>query len=456
MMLDLTPVEVVEREALRINPCKTCQPVGAVYAALGVHGCMPYSHGSQGCISYHRSVLSRHFKEPAISVSSSFTEGASVFGGGSNLKTGAKNVFEIYKPDIIAVHTTCLSETIGDDIRSIVQEIEVPAGKYIVHANTPSYVGSHVYGYYNMMCGFINYLSVSTNVPNGKVAIFPGWMNPGDLVEIKRLADVCGLKYIMFPDQSDVMDAPLSGSYEMYPSGGTKISDIKDLGNCRCVLGLGNMISAEPCFALERKCKVPHRILPYPIGVENTDDLVMQLVRLSGAGNVPESLEKERGQLIDMMIDSHIHYAKKKVAIYGDPDTVMGVMRFVLELGMVPKYVITGTFGDRFDIEAKAIIDSYGVTDCKVKNNADLFELHQWIKNEPVDLMMGTTYGKQIAKAEGIPLVRVGFPVLDRYVHPYMPIVGYKGSIRLLEMITNALLDERDRDCEDKDLEIVM
>lgn len=455
-MLDLTPNECVEREALRINPCKTCQPVGAVYAALGVHRCMPYSHGSQGCISYHRTVLSRHFKEPAPAVSSSFTEGASVFGGGSNLKTGVKNVFEIYKPDIIAIHTTCLSETIGDDIRSIIQDIEVPDGKYLVHANTPSYVGSHVYGYYNMMCGFINYLSESTGVPNGKVAIFPGWMNPGDLVEIKRLADICGLEYIMFPDQSGVMDAPLLGTYEMYPEGGTRISEIKDLGNCRCVLALGEMISAEPCFALERKCKVPHKMIPYPIGVENTDEFVMQTVKLSGIGNVPVCLENERGQLIDMMIDSHQHYSQKKVAIYGDPDTVLGVMSFVLELGMTPKYVITGTFGERFDHEAARILEAYGVKDCKVKSNADLFELHQWIKNESVDLLIGTTYGKQIAKAENIPLVRVGFPVLDRYVHSYMPIVGYRGCIRLLEMITNVFLDERDRECEDKDLEIVL
>ncbi len=455
-MLDLTPVESVEREVLRINPCKTCQPVGALYAALGVHKCMPYSHGSQGCISYHRSVLSRHFKEPASAVSSSFTEGASVFGGGSNLKTGVKNVFEIYNPDIIAVHTTCLSETIGDDVRSIIQEIEVPEGKYVVHANTPSYVGSHVYGYYNMMCGFINYLSRSTGVQNGKVAIFPGWMNPGDLVEIKRLADVCGLKYIMFPDQSGVMDAPLLGKYEMYPAGGTKIFEIESLGDCSCVLGLGNTISSEPCFALERKCKVQHRIIPYPIGVENTDDMVMHMVRLAGSGEVASSLENERGQLIDMMIDSHQYYSGKKVAIYGDPDTVLGVMKFVLELGMIPKYVITGTQGDKFNKEAASILDKYSMEGCKVKSNADLFELHQWIKAEPVDLMIGTTYGKQIAKAEKIPLVRVGFPVLDRYVHPYMPIVGYKGSMRMLEMITNALLDERDRECEDKDLEIVM
>lgn len=78
-MLDLTTKKIVERKALRINPAKTCQPIGAMYAALGVHACMPHSHGSQGCCSYHRMQLTRHYKEPVMATTSAFTEGASVF-----------------------------------------------------------------------------------------------------------------------------------------------------------------------------------------------------------------------------------------------------------------------------------------------------------------------------------------------------------------------------------------
>jgi nitrogenase molybdenum-iron protein beta chain len=201
---------------------------------------------------------------------------------------------------------------------------------------------------------------------------------------------------------------------------------------------------------------VPHTILPYPIGVENTDNFVMEAAAISGIGTVPESIEIERGRLIDIMIDSHQNYAGMKAAIYGDPDTVLGLMSFVLELGMIPKYCITGSSTEKFDGAAKKLLEKYGITGSKVKFSADLFELHQWIKQEPVDILIGTTYGKQIARAENIPFVRAGFPVLDRYVHSYMPIVGYKGAIRLLEMIANALMDHRDRTCNDEDFEIVM
>jgi hypothetical protein len=43
MLLRHTTKEVRERNALTVNPAKTCQPVGAMYAALGVHGCLPHS-----------------------------------------------------------------------------------------------------------------------------------------------------------------------------------------------------------------------------------------------------------------------------------------------------------------------------------------------------------------------------------------------------------------------------
>jgi len=454
-MLDLTPKEVKERSALRVNPCKICQPVGAMYAALGVKNCMPHSHGSQGCCSYHRTVLSRHFKEPAIASSSSFTEGASVFGGKSNLNTAAKNIFDMYNPDIIAVHTTCLSETIGDDLGSFILDLEIPEGKIVVHTNTPSYVGSHINGFFNMMMGFMNYLTKKTGRPNGKTAIFPGWVNPGDIRELRRIAGLFGLATTFFPDQSGVLDAPMTGKYLMYPDGGTTIDEIRGLGDSDALIALGEIISLEPAELLKKKWKVDYTLLPLPVGVAFTDQYVLAL-RKQARNAVPPQLERERGQLVDLLLDSHQYTHKKKVAIFGDPDVVIGLTSLALEMGMTPRYVITGTPKEDFTIRINSLFGKYGVSGCTVKHNADLFELHQWIKNESVDLMIGTTYGKQIARAEDIPFIRAGFPVLDRYGGPLQPIVGYAGAIRLVEQIINALLDRFDRDVADEDFEIVL
>ncbi|WP_094604323.1 Nitrogenase molybdenum-iron protein beta chain [Sporomusa silvacetica DSM 10669] len=462
-MLDCTPKEHKERNSGgAINPAKTCQPLGAMYAALGIHGCLPHSHGSQGCCSFHRMHLSRHFREPAMASTSSFTEGASVFGGGANLKTAIKNVFAIYDPEVMAVHTTCLTETIGDDIPNIIKSTEVPEGKIVIHANTPSYVGSHITGFSNMTKGMVSYLAEATlSVKREQVNIIPGFVNPGDMREIKRIVKVMGIKSIMFPDTSGVLDAPMTGKFTMFPQGGATVAQIKDSGNSKLTLALGRFASSDAAELLVQKCQVPATTLKTPIGIKATDALLVAL-RRAFAQEVPYELEEERGQLVDIMTDTHFHFHGKQVGIFGDPDIVTGLTELVLSLGMKPVHILTGTPGGAkgsvtgsFEEEIQAMLASAGVT-ANVKSGSDLFTFHQWLKNEPVDLIIGNTYGKYIARAEDIPLVRVGFPVLDRSVHSYLPIVGYRGAMRLIESISNALLDRADRDAADEDFELVM
>ncbi|MDP4091294.1 MAG: nitrogenase component 1, partial [Bacillota bacterium] len=375
-MLDKTPKELYERKALRINPAKTCQPIGAMYAALGIHKCLPHSHGSQGCCSYHRMQLTRHFKDPIMASTSSFTEGASVFGGGSNLKTAVKNIFSIYDPDIIAVHTTCLSETIGDDLSTIISQCEIPEGKLIIHANTPSYIGSHITGYSNMVKGIVNYIARSSGVKNGKINIIPGFVSPGDIREIKSLLEAMGIPFIMMPDTSGVVDSPMTGKFEMYPKGGTTLQDVTDMGNSKVTIAMGSYSSEAGAAALEKKCRIPMKIINIPIGIEATDRFLMILSQLTGK-EVPAEIEEERGRLVDLMLDCNHHIFGRKVAISGDPDTVISLTEFVISLGMVPKYVITGTPGERFVKEINTMLENAGIDGCTVKSEADLFELHQ-------------------------------------------------------------------------------
>lgn len=463
-MLDYTPKEIKERASGGvINPAKTCQPVGAMYAALGIKKCLPHSHGSQGCCSFHRMHLTRHFRDPIMASTSSFTEGSSVFGGGANLKTSIKNVFSIYNPDVMAVHTTCLSETIGDDLATIITSTEVPEGKLVIHANTPSYQGSHVTGFSNMVKGMVNYLSSASEVTKkDQVNIIPGFVNPGDMREMKRLAETLDVKYIMFPDTSGVVDSPMTGNFEMYPEGGTSVEDLRDTGNSKQTIALGRFASGDPADALEKKCEVPAYVLKTPIGIKATDEYLLALRQFSST-EIPAEIEIERGQLVDIITDTHFHFHGKTVGIFGDPDVVIGLVELVLSLGMKPIHILTGTPGGAlgssimgFEEEVNQMLLKAGMEGCNVKAGGDLFTFHQWVKNQPVDLMLGTTYGKYIAKAEDIPLVRVGFPILDRSVHSYMPIVGYRGAMRLVELISNALLDRQDRDAADEDFELVM
>ena len=85
-----------------------------------------------------------------------------------------------------------------------------------------------------------------------------------------------------------------------------------------------------------------------------------------------------------------------------------------------------------------------------------MFYFHQLIKGEKPDIIFGNTYAKYIARDEDIPLIRVGFPIYDRVGHQYMPLVGYRGAMRLLEKILTVILDRQDRDAPEESFELVM
>ncbi len=460
MLLRHTTKEVRERKALTVNPAKTCQPVGAMYAALGVHGCLPHSHGSQGCCSYHRSALTRHYKEPVMAATSSFTEGSSVFGGQANLLQAIETIFTVYEPEIIAVHSTCLSETIGDDLNQIVikarDEGKVPVGRYVVQAATPSYVGSHVTGFCNMLESFVKYFPVKTDQKIRQINLLSGWVEPSDMRELKRIMRLMKVKSVLLPDTSDVLDTPMTGKFEMYPKGGTTIAEMVSMGDSLQSLGLGEWATEKAAIALDNTCKVPFEIVDIPVGLRATDRFIQALSK-AGRVSVSEKITEERGRLIDVITDMHQYLYGKRVAVYGDPDNIIPLIEFLVDMDMKPVYIVSGTPGKRFEERMEEIL-SKRVPEAKYKNGpqADMFLMHQWIKEEPVDLIIGNTYGKYISRDEGIPFVRMGFPIIDRVGHSYFPTIGYQGGIRILEKILGVLMDKQDATAPEESFELVM
>lgn len=454
MLLRHTTNEIKERSVLTINPAKTCQPVGAMYAALGINSCLPHSHGSQGCCAYHRSMLTRHYKEPVMAATSSFTEGSSVFGGQANLVQSINNIFTIYNPDVIAVHTTCLSETIGDDVNQIVAKAiddgKVPGGKHVIHASTPSYTGSHVTGFSNMVTSMAKYFPESSGGSINQINVIPGYVEPSDMKEIKRLAAIMGIKIVLFPDTDGVLNTPMTGKHDFYPSGGAKINDLRTAGDSLGTVALGEFASLQAARALDSKCKVPLLNGELPIGLEATDRFIDSMRTIAGV-SVPEEISIERGQLLDFIADMQQYFYNKKVALAGDPDHIIALTEFLLTLGMKPAHIVTGTPGLGIEKKLKAL-----VPEANIKVSGDLFLLHQWIKNESVDLILGNTHCKYIARDEDIPLVRFGWPIVDRTGHQYFPTTGYMGGIRLVEKMLDAILDRKDRDSPESSFELVL
>ena len=205
---------------------------------------------------------------------------------------------------------------------------------------------------------------------------------------------------------------------------------------------------------LDTKCKVPFECLDLPIGLRATDTFVDHLRKTAGV-SVPESLMAERGQVVDVLTDMHQYFYGKKAALIGDPDHLISLTQFLADLDMDVRLIVTGTpAGPKFVRRIREFVGENTVV--KDGLGVDMFQFHQLVKNEKPDLLFGNTYVKYMARDEDIPLIRIGFPIYDRVGHQYFPIVGYRGALRLLEKILNALLDRQDRDAPEESFELVM
>jgi nitrogenase molybdenum-iron protein beta chain len=307
-----------------------------------------------------------------------------------------------------------------------------------------------------MVKGILKGFAKKTGAPNGKVNIIPGFCEPSDMAEIRRLCGMLGVEIVMVPDTDGVVNGPLTGTYEMFPNYGTTPEEVATMGDAKGSIGLGRWATAEAVNFLDAEFKAPGKILDLPIGLQATDRFVDALRKMAGVA-VPTAVDFERGQVVDAISDYIQYLHGKKVALAGDPDQILPMVELLLTLGMIPAYVVTGTGGKLFEERMTALLKDVPYP-CKFKNGeqADMYLLHQWIKTESVDLLIGNTYMKYIARDEDIPLIRHGFPILDRMGHQYFPTVGYKGALRLIEKITGAIMDRMDRDSPETTFELQM
>ncbi|MBJ6611861.1 MAG: nitrogenase molybdenum-iron protein subunit beta [Candidatus Thiothrix moscowensis] len=450
------------REALTVNPAKACQPLGAVLCSLGFKNTLPYVHGSQGCVAYFRTYFNRHFKEPISCVSDSMTEDAAVFGGQKNMFDGLENAKAMYKPDMIAVSTTCMAEVIGDDLNAFInntkKEGHIPQDYPVPFAHTPSFVGSHTTGWDNMFEGIARYFTLNHMADkevgsNGKLNIVPGFETYlGNFRVIKRMMSDMGVDLTLLSDPTEVLDTPADGKFRMY-SGGTTMEEVKDAPNAYDTLLLQPWQLEKTKKYVQNTWKHEVAKINIPMGLEWTDEFLMKVSEITGKA-IPESLLLERGRYVDMLTDSHAWLHGKKFGLYGDADFVLGMTKFLLEVGAEPIHVLCNHANKRWKKEVEKLLASspYGANS-EVHIGKDLWHFRSLMFTNKPDFMIGNSYGKFIqrdtlhkGKEFEVPLIRIGFPIFDRHHMHRDTTLGYEGAMYMLRTLTNAVLERLDEE----------
>jgi len=446
-------VEVKEKaRAGCINPIFTCQPAGAQYVSIGVEDCIGIVHGGQGCVMFVRLLFAQHLKENFDIASSSVHEDGAVFGATKRVEEAVDVLLMRYPHvKVIPIMSTCSTEVIGDDIDGVVSKLnegllaEKYAGRevHLIPIHSPSFVGSMVSGYDVALREFVKHFATKTT-PNGKINLLTGWVNPGDVTALKHLLKEMDIDAtVLF--EIETFDSPILPDASEVSHGSTTLDDLRGTANAIGTIALNRYEGAQAAKHLETKFGVPSIIGPTPIGIRNTDTFLANLKKMTGKP-IPKSLVRERGIAIDALTDLvHMFLADKKVAIYGNPDLVIGLAQFCLDLEMKPVLLLLGDDNAAYPNDPRIKeLQSKVNFDMEIITNADLMELERRIKNKEIelDLILGHSKGRWTSIDNNIPMVRVGFPTFDRAGLYRHPVVGYAGAIWLAEQMANTLFTD--------------
>ncbi|CAK8712815.1 Nitrogenase [Candidatus Electronema halotolerans] len=433
------------------NACKLCRPLGACLAFKGIEGAVPYLHGSQGCATYMRRYIISHYNEPIDIASSSLSEKNAIYGGGPNLKLGLTNVAAKYRPALIGIATTCLTETIGDDVARYLHEYakdtEGSEGlPEFVHVASPSYSGTHIEGFHGAVQAVIAQRA-GGGPRTETVNLLPGFVSSADCRLLHEIMAEFGLTYTMLPDLSETMDGPAQLDYEKIAPGGTPLAAISAMGRSQATIEFSRTISSglSGALTLDNKFKVRRHQLGMPIGIEETDRFFALLSDLSGQV-MPEKYQKERGRLVDAYVDGHKYVFGKRTIIYGEEDLVVGLTAFLAEIGIVPVLCASGGTSGKLAGAIAEVTDGILAEQPDVHEGADFFDIAEQAEVLKPDIIIGHSKGYPLARKLDIPLIRVGFPIHDRVGGQRILHLGYQGAQQLFDSVTNALIAKKQDD----------
>jgi nitrogenase molybdenum-iron protein NifN len=88
--------------------------------------------------------------------------------------------------------------------------------------------------------------------------------------------------------------------------------------------------------------------------------------------------------------------------------------------------------------------------DATVLPQADFDTIDKVLGDSLVDLCVGTSKLQSFVEKRNIPLVRVGFPIHDRFGAARVSHIAYAGAQQLFDRIVNTLIAARQKDANEQ------
>jgi len=405
----------------------SCALQGAISTISEIQGVVPIVHSTAGCTIQQTlgNKVSTHngFDIPSTNI----IEKQVIFGGGSRLREQIKNTVKVIEGDLYVTLSGCAPELVGDDVITMTREAQ-EQGESVIYFKAPGFKGKFHLGYEGVVNAIINQLPIVTAVNTSKqsnlVNIFGIVPNQdihwrGNLEELRRILEGIGLKVnTLFGFGQGIeqwKDIPSASLNLVFSKWGSNIAEnLKKKYETQFI-----NINAIPVGAKDTISFIKKVTDILEVDVEKTEKFIKS--------------EKERedyylNNLLNLYVDYNF---QKTLGIVGDESIVNGINSFLsTTFGLIPNVKI---FTDPIQGENDFIEES-------AYRTYDLNEIEEILKENQVELILGSSLEKDISEELSVPLHVISFPEVDKVIlsRSYL---GFNGGINILEDLSTVLLD---------------
>ncbi len=383
--------------------------------------------------------------------SSNVLEKEIIFGGENRLKEQIEATLSIIDGDVFAVITGCMTDIIGDDVKTAAESFRHEGEKPLVVAETGGFKGNSAKGYDLILEAFFSqYTEKGLEKDQKKVNLFglvPAqdvfWR--GNLIELKRLLSELGIEVNTF-------FTPLDSS-----------EDLKKASSASLNIVFSDVHGIKAARAFEEIHSTPFVSLPLPIGPTATGEFLEEIGKVLDikSEKVDELIRKEKEwyysfvhSLTDIYNDLDL---QRNVIVIGDSNYSFAVTKFVTEdLGWIPAYVAVTDILDeeekekvsarfksfREDLRPKLIFetDTSRIADYIIKDAGNAGDEYGLSINPA--FVLGSTLDRALAAQLKAGFWSVSYPIVNRVVTD-QGYAGYRGGLKLATELFSVILGNR-------------
>jgi nitrogenase molybdenum-cofactor synthesis protein NifE len=377
-------------------PRATCQLFGTIKAISNIRDSVILVHGPKGCVYHINYILGMRGDKTTNVYSTCMDEKDVIFGAGEKLKSAIIELDEEFDPALIAVLSCCASSIIGEDVESVVKEVQTKAK--VLGIDSGGFEGDYRSGSSETIRRLVETLVEPSRTREKLSVNLIGLLRAGpDLRELKRVLALIGVR----------VNAVLTA--------GATVRQIEHTASAALNVVLCEATGRDAAEQLEKQFDMPYLIEDLPIGYEATSRF---LARVADALDV--SLD------LDATVPTHDVEAPeirgKQVAVIGGPTRAISVTNFLKEYGVEPALVVSD-----FDVNTAARLSELVSERCEVLVAPEHEIILERCKAQHIDLILGGMLERPIAS-------RLGIAHLD-IMHGSEKTVGFAGADALLKRL---------------------